>query len=415
MANGIGGDLPSCVDYYGRAIQLLSELGDEQRLMSALSSRTTFSSPGMSETVPGAMRTVDDARQDGEAARRLAERSGSSVGLTYAHWTLAAALSTYGRFGEGLRLAEDGLRLATEIHHEQWMVGAQYTLGQALWLLLAPDEAIKELEAALPLARSVKSVWWIGNVSCYLALAHLANGNLARAREVIDEVGFDDVTLRTLPERRMAWARAELLIAEGSAPASLDLVEQLLRTGPGQPAPYLPPALLVTHARALTALDRTADACASLERAEASAAAHGDLPWLWRAQCALSRNYLAAGRRADAEAKQAEARLLLLQLAEGLGDDRRTQFLAAARTYVPPSRPPTARRAAKEQWGGLTEREREIAALVTRGLANREIAAELVLSDRTVETHIGNILSKLGFASRSQIAVWGAERGLQAD
>jgi DNA-binding CsgD family transcriptional regulator len=171
----------------------------------------------------------------------------------------------------------------------------------------------------------------------------------------------------------------------------------------------------VTRARALTALDRATDACASLERAEVSAVEYGDLPWLWRAQCALSRNYLAAGRRGDAEAKQAEARVLLLRLAEGLDEARRARFLAAAQTYVPPSRPPTARRAAKEQWGGLTEREREIAALVTRGLANREIAAELVLSDRTVETHIGNILSKLGFASRSQIAVWGAERRLQAD
>ena len=171
----------------------------------------------------------------------------------------------------------------------------------------------------------------------------------------------------------------------------------------------------MAKARALAALDRTAEARDALERAEASAVAHGDLPWLWRAQCALSRNYLAAGRRGDAEAKQSEARELLLRLAEGLDEDRRERFLAAAQTYVPPSRPPTARRAAKELWGGLTEREREIAALVTRGRSNREIASELVLSDRTVETHIGNILGKLSFGSRSQIAVWGAERGLQAD
>ncbi len=77
-------------------------------------------------------------------------------------------------------------------------------------------------------------------------------------------------------------------------------------------------------------------------------------------------------------------------------------------------RAPTARRAAKEEWGGLTEREREVATHVTRGRSNREIAEVLVLSERTVETHIGNILGKLGFASRSQIAVWGAERGLGA-
>lgn len=415
MANGIYGDLPSCVDHYGRAIELLSELGDEQRLMSALSSRTVYSSPAMSETVPGAMRTIDDARKDGEAALRLADRSGSSVGSAYAHWTLGAALSAFGCFGEGLRLAEEGLRVATEIHHEQWMVGSYFTLGHALWLLLAPDEAIAQLEAGLPLARSVKSVWWLGNVSCYLALAHLMKDNVRRARAVVDETPFNDDMLRTLPERRVAWARAELLLAEGSAQASLELTERLLSTGTVPTAPHPPASLLVTNARALSALGRTAEAREVLERAESSAVAHGDLPWLWRAQCALSRAYSVTGRRSDAESKQAEARILLGQLAESLDEDRRDQFLAAAQAYAPQLRPPTARRAAKKEWGGLTEREREIAALVTRGRSNREIAGVLVLSERTVETHIGNILAKLAFGSRSQIAAWGAERGLRAD
>lgn len=415
MANGVYGDLPSCVDHYGRAIALLSELGDEQRLVSALAGRTTYGSPGMSETVPGAMRTVDDVRKDGEAALRIAERSGSSVSMAFAHWTLGAALTAFGCFGEGLRLAEEGLRVATEIQHEQWMVGGHFTLGQALWLLLAPDEAIAHLEAGLPLAWSVKSVWWIGNVSSYLALAHLMNGNVRGARAVVDETPFNDDMLRTLPERRVAWARAELLLAEGSAQASLELMERLLTTGGGPTGPHPPAPLLVTNARALCALGRTAEACDVLERAESSALAHGDLPWLWRAQCALSRAYLVTGRRSDAESKQAEARLQLGRLAESLDEDRREQFLVSAQAYVPQSRPPTARRAAKEEWGGLTEREREIAALVTRGRSNREIAGALVLSERTVETHIGNILAKLAFASRSQIAAWGAERRLQAD
>jgi len=44
--------------------------------------------------------------------------------------------------------------------------------------------------------------------------------------------------------------------------------------------------------------------------------------------------------------------------------------------------------------------------------ANREIAEILVVNYRTIEKHIENMLSKLGFASRAQIAVWAAEKGL---
>jgi non-specific serine/threonine protein kinase len=55
---------------------------------------------------------------------------------------------------------------------------------------------------------------------------------------------------------------------------------------------------------------------------------------------------------------------------------------------------------------GLTDRECEIAMLIGQGKTNHEIAAELVLSKRTVETHVSNILSKLDFSSRTQIMRW---------
>jgi predicted ATPase/DNA-binding CsgD family transcriptional regulator len=63
--------------------------------------------------------------------------------------------------------------------------------------------------------------------------------------------------------------------------------------------------------------------------------------------------------------------------------------------------------------GGLTRRELEVVALIERGLSNREIADELVLSTRTVEKHVANILSKLEFASRAQIMRWALEHNLQ--
>ncbi len=55
---------------------------------------------------------------------------------------------------------------------------------------------------------------------------------------------------------------------------------------------------------------------------------------------------------------------------------------------------------------GLTRREREVAHLIAQGLSNREIAAALVVTERTVEGHVSNILGKLDFRSRTQISAW---------
>ena len=58
---------------------------------------------------------------------------------------------------------------------------------------------------------------------------------------------------------------------------------------------------------------------------------------------------------------------------------------------------------------GLTKRERQVADLVSKGLTNKAIANELVISQRTAQGHVENILTKLGFTSRAQIAAWVVE------
>jgi non-specific serine/threonine protein kinase len=63
----------------------------------------------------------------------------------------------------------------------------------------------------------------------------------------------------------------------------------------------------------------------------------------------------------------------------------------------------------------LTRREAEVAALVARGMTNRDIAAQLFLSVRTVEVHVDHALTKLGFHTRTELAAWAIAEGLRPE
>ncbi|MDA8189392.1 MAG: response regulator transcription factor [Dehalococcoidales bacterium] len=62
----------------------------------------------------------------------------------------------------------------------------------------------------------------------------------------------------------------------------------------------------------------------------------------------------------------------------------------------------------------LTEREMEVLQLVAKGKSNKEIAYALNVTERTIEFHVGNILSKLGVASRVEAAMWARDRGIDS-
>ncbi len=122
----------------------------------------------------------------------------------------------------------------------------------------------------------------------------------------------------------------------------------------------------------------------------------------WAATRMEYEHYLALVRakltETEFQTEQAAGRALSLEQAVEYAQNLPLQAAAAQGTRKKPDE--------------LTVREREVAALIAQGKSNGEIADELVVSKRTVETHIANILSKLGFTKRAQIVRWAIETGL---
>jgi len=114
--------------------------------------------------------------------------------------------------------------------------------------------------------------------------------------------------------------------------------------------------------------------------------------------------YLAAARSRLGETPWEQA------AAEGraMSLDLTTEYAPSKEEAEPPTAPVPRQRPTSE----LTAREREVAALVARGLTNRQISTSLCISERTAGNHVGRILGKLGLRSRAQIAAWATERDL---
>jgi DNA-binding CsgD family transcriptional regulator/predicted negative regulator of RcsB-dependent stress response len=289
------------------------------------------------------------------------------------------------------------------------MAGSTGTLAMLHLDVCSFDEAARQLRVSLALAQEVGSRNFLNIATAGLASVALAQRRVAEAATTLETVIGPTSSMDTAG-LRMCWlVLAEVKLAREQPRAALEIADALVGTAD----PGVAPRLWQVRGEAVAALGRVDEAVELLTSARGTAREQGLRGRLWRIEGSLARLLRGLGRRDEAERVLAAARGTVRELSDEL-DDPTTQlrFVQEAASIVPALAPTTPARAAKQRFGGLTAREREVARLIARGLSNRGIADQLILGERTIESYVGNILSKLGFSSRAQIAVWVVESGL---
>ncbi len=413
MASYLSGDLPQSAAYYEQAIALLRELDERERLPNSLATLMLCGGNYQTETLVPAAAGFAESLKLGELALKIAGEIGQRSDEANTLILMGMCLGPRGEYARALEVAQRGLAIAEEIEHRQWMTAGHRALGALYLDLLAFSEAQQHLEQALALAQEIGSRFWTRIVSEFLALVSLAQHDVTRAESLLNAALGPDDPAQTIGQRLVWAARGDLALARGNPGLALDITDRLIASAANLSGERVIPRLWKLRGEALVALHREAEAETVLRAAQAAAHAQGLRPWLWRIYLDLGKLYAAQRRSEEAEHAFLTTQEIVEELAANVPDGAlREIFFSRVTAQLPRSRPLSPRRITKSAFGGLTEREREVAALIAQGKANREIAEILVVNYRTIEKHIENILSKLGFASRAQIAVWAAEKGL---
>jgi predicted ATPase/DNA-binding SARP family transcriptional activator/DNA-binding CsgD family transcriptional regulator/Tfp pilus assembly protein PilF len=345
--------------------------------------------------------------------------------------------------------AQEGLKLSNEAGIEG-MIAADFLiiLGEAARTKGDSERAKELLEAALVLSREAGDrrciTWSLGS----LANVSSSQGDHERAKELYEEglaLSRELGGVETIGAQLLSLGYEFLLEGDHERAAALNeeaatlLRNRGYRTGLEYALDNLGWAALIRgdHDRAAELFEESVAlckelgdkstaaesleglACAAGARGEAERAARlsGAAQGLYEAggyhhtprELALREPYLADARsRLDGEVWETifeEGRAMTLEVA--------IEYALSEEEGVAPSFP-TPEQSRSEQPVALTRREEEVAALVARGLTNRQIASELHLSERTVENHVSNILGKLRLTSRTQVASWETEQQLLA-
>lgn len=412
----LGGDSINAAIVYGRAIDLLRAAGNRSKLCSCLVMRAAIACPWSGYTTCTVNESLAACERDLAEALQLARELEWAAGEAFAEILFGGVLVSYGRLSAGLAHAQRGLRLATEIGHQMWIALAHENLGRIYLALLAPEQMLSHAEIGLEASRALDSTRTIAYLIAIQIQAYTALGQPKLAEAVLQEVWSGVENPRQDWERYLLLIWAELALVQQQPELALERCEQLLVTAPqraGETAELVIPRLWKCQGEALFALGRAEEAIQVLEEARRGAQLQQYLPLLWQIERSLGRAY--QNRRRSEEALQmfATARQGIVTLAESIEDQAlRKHFEQAAYAMLPKEKPVSSRRTIANEYDGLSEREREVAALIGHGKSNAEIADLLVVSKRTVETYVSNVLSKLHFTSRSQIALWTRDKGL---
>jgi len=411
-----GGDSLNAALVYGRAVDFLRAAGNRSKLCSCLVMRATVAGPWGGDTCCTVNGSLEDCERDLAQALQLARELEWAAGEAFAELYYGGTLASFGRLGVGLAHAQQGLRLATEIGHQQWIARAHEALGRIYLALLAPEQTLAYAQIGLEVAQALGSASWITHLIAKQVQAYVALGQLQMADAMLQELRSGVEHPRQTAERHLLLVWAELSLAQQQPNLALAHCEQLLATAPqraGETAERVIPRLWKCQGEALAALDRAEEAIGVLEEARRGAILQQYLPLLWQIERSLGRAYQRQRRLEEAQQAFASARQGIALLSESIEDAAlRSHFEQAAYATLPKEKAVSQRRAIANEYDGLSEREREVAALIGQGKSNAEIAELLVVSKRTAETYVSNVLSKLGFTSRSQIALWTRDKGL---
>jgi predicted ATPase/DNA-binding NarL/FixJ family response regulator len=311
---------------------------------------------------------TDAAASCANEALSVAQASGDGWNEGYALGIRSALAGLQGKLREAQQLAKASMSVMRRIDHQWGVARALLGLGDLARVRRDPDDAHSRYLEALAILREIDSRPEIARCLAGLGRVAMDLGEAELARQHFTE----SIRLSHSTGSRIGVARGL------EAFAGLAVQEDR-------------PELAVQLTAAATALrDAAGLAALSGARAEqylASARRLGEpaVTLLWTQGLALS---------ADAA------------VALALDAPQPAAALPGALTAVGPDELPVALP------GTLTPRERQVAALVARGSTNKAIAGELFISPATAARHVANILAKLGFTSRIQIAAWAADKQL---
>ena len=288
------------------------------------------------------------------------------------------------------RLAHEHARQAAD---EQIVIGTAYALGMTEALLGDLVAARARASSTLAAAEATGDFWHTTFSRSVLGLAALTEGDHEKAVDVLTPAwsAITESELGDLSVFPIGHVLGEALVAIDRIDEAVAVAEAL-RSCPARERPWC--RAMAARLGALIASAR-GDRAAAREHVAAALSAHAELPEPFehaRTLYVLGR----VERRARSWGAARTALVDALERFDQLGAALWAEHVAADIAALPGRRPMSD--------GGLTAREREIADLVASGLSNKEVAARLFVSVRTVEANLSKLYAKLGVRTRTELA-----------